>query len=147
MPGPERCCLESAPTRKLRSLDQLRRSGDGSDTDSSTQEPLCSGTPFAQTMSPGPGGTGMSAMDALAHVGQLLMVGLAAGAIAGFLVPTDLSHAWIAVAGVLGAVLESALPLDYGPALFGHSIVVCLAASVSIILVLWLGRKVYRVFT
>lgn len=87
----------------------------------------------------------MSAMVALAQMGELLMLGLAAGAIAGFLVHTELSNTWIAIAGVVGAAVEPLLPLDYGPALFGHSIVACIATSASIILVLSLGRRAYRV--
>ncbi len=80
----------------------------------------------------------------LAYVGEILMVGLSAGAIAGFLVQTDLSMDWVALAGLLGTVMEPKLPLEYGPVLFGRSIVACIAASVTILLAVWMMRRLYH---
>jgi uncharacterized membrane protein YeaQ/YmgE (transglycosylase-associated protein family) len=73
-----------------------------------------------------------------------LIVGLASGGIASFLVRTDLPLSWIAVAGVLGTAAEPWVPLRWGPELFDHCLLTSIAASVVAIYAFWLLRLVYR---
>ncbi len=80
----------------------------------------------------------------LACVAEFLMVGLSAGAIAAFLVQTDLSTNWVAVAGLLGTVAEPVMPLEYGPVLFGHYIVACIGGSATVLLAAWVTRRLYH---
>ncbi len=80
----------------------------------------------------------------LTYIGEFLMVGLSAGAIAGFLVQTELSMDWVAVSGLLGTIVEPWLPLEYGPILFGHCIIACIAGSATMLLAVWLTRRLYR---
>lgn len=75
---------------------------------------------------------------------EFLIVGLASGGIASFLVRTDLPISWIAVAGVLGAATEPWVPLRWGPHLFDHCLLMCVAASVVAIYAFWLLRLAYR---
>ncbi len=72
------------------------------------------------------------------------MVGLSAGAIAGFLVQTELSTNWVALAGLLGTVAEPLMPLEYGPILFGHCIIACIGGSATILLTAWVTRRLYH---
>jgi len=75
---------------------------------------------------------------------EFLIIGLASGGIASFLVRTDLPISWIAVAGVLGAAVEPWVPLRWGPYLFDHCLLTCIAGSVVAIYTFCLFRLMYR---
>jgi hypothetical protein len=75
---------------------------------------------------------------------KFLTVALASGGISAFLVQTDLTISWIAVAGLVGAAVEPWVPLPYGPLLFGHFLLASIVGSSVTLFTLWLGRTVYR---
>ena len=83
-------------------------------------------------------------MPEFAEVLEFLVVGLASGGIAGFFLKTDLSISWIATAGLVGVALEPWVPFAWGPTLFGHCLLISIAASMAAIFVFWLLRLLGR---
>lgn len=68
---------------------------------------------------------------------ELLTVALASGGIAEFLLKTGLSESWVAIGGLLGVALDRCIPVAWGPTLFGHCLLDCIAASAITMLALW----------
>ncbi|MFI5364653.1 MAG: hypothetical protein ACHQ4J_03435 [Candidatus Binatia bacterium] len=68
---------------------------------------------------------------------ELLTVALASGGIAEFLLKTGLSESWVTIGGLLGVAMDRCIPVAWGPTLFGHCLLDCIAASAITMLALW----------
>jgi hypothetical protein len=68
---------------------------------------------------------------------EILTVALASGGIAEFLLRTGLSESWVTIGGLLGVAMDRCIPISWGPTLFGHCLLDCVAASAIMMLALW----------